>query len=43
MWLTEFGWRNGTVGDADQANHLARAFALAATVSGVDVIVNFNF
>ena len=42
VWLTEFGWRNGTVGDADQANHLARAFALAATVSGVDVIVNFN-
>jgi len=43
VWLTEFGWRNGTVGDADQANHLARAFALAATVSGVEVIVSFNF
>ncbi len=42
VWLTEFGWRNGTVGDADQADHLARAFALAATVSGVDVIVSFN-
>lgn len=42
VWITEFGWRNATVGDADQANHLARAFALAATVSGVDVIVSFN-
>ncbi len=42
VWLTEFGWRNGSVGDADQANHLARAFALAATVSGVETIVSYN-
>lgn len=42
IWLTEFGYRAGSVGDDNQANWLARSYLLARTVPEVEKVIMYR-
>lgn len=42
VWITEFGWQSGSVGESSQGNLLARGFLLSATVEEVDNIISYR-
>lgn len=42
IWLTEFGWKSGSVGESIQGHYLARGLALSASVSPVETIIPYR-
>jgi hypothetical protein len=42
IWVTEFGWKSGSVGETTQGNYLARGLALAASIAEVEAIIPYR-